>query len=140
MASKVLQELDLTQGSLRKDLLAEDIGDFFDGDPVAGQVVCGSTMFLLDAVSLAWCAKDGRKGCLGPQNLMQGYSLRHKDLPYDTISALPKLLSYIITLIDDKILIEDLEVLPTLEFSHRFDRANGDIKAPEGATGKPTSP
>ena len=41
------------------------------------------------------------------------------DLPDNSISALPELFCYIISLVDDKILIEDFEVLPTLEFSHR---------------------
>lgn len=32
MAAEVLQELDLAQGSLGQNLLAENIGDLFDGD------------------------------------------------------------------------------------------------------------
>lgn len=52
MAPEVLQELDLPQSPLREDLLTEDIGDFFDGHSVAGQVIGGSTRSSLDAVSL----------------------------------------------------------------------------------------
>ena len=33
MPSEMLQQLDLPQGTLGQDLLAEDIGDLLDGDP-----------------------------------------------------------------------------------------------------------
>lgn len=39
MASEVLEELDLTQGALGQDLLAEDIGDLLDGDALVALVV-----------------------------------------------------------------------------------------------------
>jgi hypothetical protein len=39
MASEVLEELDLTQGALGQDLLAEDIGDLLDGDTLVALVV-----------------------------------------------------------------------------------------------------
>jgi hypothetical protein len=35
MSSEVLQQLDFSQGSFCKDLFAEDIRDFFDGDAFA---------------------------------------------------------------------------------------------------------
>lgn len=41
MASEVLEELDLTQGALGQDLLAEDIGDLLDGDALVALVVDG---------------------------------------------------------------------------------------------------
>ena len=47
MSSEVLQKLDLTQSPLRKDLLAEDIGHFLNGDPVTSQIIGGSTGFPL---------------------------------------------------------------------------------------------
>ena len=37
--SKVLQQLDLAQRTLGENLLAEDIGDLFDGDALLGGVV-----------------------------------------------------------------------------------------------------
>lgn len=39
VAAKVLQQLDLAQGALGEDLLAEDIGDFLDGDALVRLVV-----------------------------------------------------------------------------------------------------
>ena len=39
----MLQELDLAQGALGQDLLAEDIGDLFDGDTLVGLVVDSGT-------------------------------------------------------------------------------------------------
>jgi hypothetical protein len=44
MAAKMLQELDLSQGALCEDLLAEDIGDFLDRDAFSGLTVGGSTV------------------------------------------------------------------------------------------------
>ncbi len=43
VASEVLEELDLAQGALGQDLLAEDIGDLLDGDAFAGLVIHGGT-------------------------------------------------------------------------------------------------
>lgn len=39
VAPEVLQQLDLAQGTLGEDLLAEDVGDLFDGDALARLVV-----------------------------------------------------------------------------------------------------
>jgi hypothetical protein len=39
VASEVLQQLDLAQGALGQNLLAEDIGDLLDGDALARPVV-----------------------------------------------------------------------------------------------------
>ena len=41
MAPEVLQELDLAQCPLGQDLLAEDIGDFLDGNALVCLVVDG---------------------------------------------------------------------------------------------------
>lgn len=43
---------------------------------------------------------------------------RQCDVPYDTISSLPKLLCHIISLIDNEVLIEDLEDFAALKVSH----------------------
>lgn len=39
LASEVLEQLDLAEGALGEDLLAEDVGDLLDGDALAGLVV-----------------------------------------------------------------------------------------------------
>lgn len=44
MASEVLEELDLTQGALGQDLLAEDIGNLLDGDALVALVVDGGAI------------------------------------------------------------------------------------------------
>lgn len=36
VASEVLEQLDFSQSALSKNLLAEDVGDFLDGDTLAG--------------------------------------------------------------------------------------------------------
>jgi len=41
VAPKVLEQLDLAQGALGQDLLAEDIGDLLDGDALICLVVDG---------------------------------------------------------------------------------------------------
>lgn len=43
MATKVLQQFNLSQGSLGENLLAEDIGDFLDCYAFASLVVCCCT-------------------------------------------------------------------------------------------------
>jgi len=43
VASEVLKELNLSQSPLCQNLLAEDIGDLFDGNTFPSVVVCGST-------------------------------------------------------------------------------------------------
>ena len=44
MASEVLEELDLTQGALGQDLLAEDIGNLLDGNTLTGMIVRGGAV------------------------------------------------------------------------------------------------
>lgn len=51
MAAEVLQELDLTQRPLGEDLLAEDICDLLDGDPLVGLVIHGCTAVVRGLVS-----------------------------------------------------------------------------------------
>jgi hypothetical protein len=43
MAAKVSQQLDLAQGALGQDLLAEDIGNLLDSDALVRLVVYGGT-------------------------------------------------------------------------------------------------
>ena len=46
MATEVLKELDLTQSPLCENLLAEDVGNFFDGYPVASLIICCGTTWI----------------------------------------------------------------------------------------------
>lgn len=46
MASEVLQQLDFSQGALGQDLLAENIGDLFDGDTITSYTVLCGTEFI----------------------------------------------------------------------------------------------
>ena len=41
----MLEQLDFAQSALGEDLLAEDVGDLFDGDALAGLVVGGSAVW-----------------------------------------------------------------------------------------------
>ena len=47
MASEVLEELDLSQGTLSENLLAEDIGDLLDGHAVACLTIGGRAVQVL---------------------------------------------------------------------------------------------
>jgi hypothetical protein len=53
VAPEVLQELDLAQGALGQDLLAEDIGDLLDGNTLVGLVIHGRAITVLSVV-LSW--------------------------------------------------------------------------------------
>jgi hypothetical protein len=86
--SEVLQQLDLAQGALGEDLLTEDIGDLLDGDAFAGLVVGGRTVGTLSA---SCCAM-----------------LPGRVLPDNAVCALAQLLGYIVTLVDNELLVEDL--------------------------------
>jgi hypothetical protein len=45
LTSEVLQQLNFAQGALGEDLLAEDVGDLFDGDALARLVVGGCAVW-----------------------------------------------------------------------------------------------
>lgn len=96
--SEMLQQLDLAQGSLGQDLLAEDIGDLLDCDALARLVVRGRTA----RASRQHCPRQARRAAA------QGI------LPDNAVSSLPQLLCDIVPLVDDKFLVEDLEDLAAL--------------------------
>lgn len=101
---EVLKELDLAQGALGEDLLAEDIGDLLDGDALVRGVVDCSTV--QRSASRASHSKTSRgSGVDG-------------GLPDNTICSLAKLLGDSVALVDDEVLVEDLEDLPSLEVRH----------------------
>lgn len=54
VAAEVLEQLDLAEGALSQDLLAEDIGHLLDGDTLAGLDVGGRTSPLSAHVSLKY--------------------------------------------------------------------------------------
>lgn len=87
-ASEVLEQFDLAQGTLREDLLAEDIGDLFDSHALAGLVVGCSTSWHL--VSIGHEDRAGRV------------------VPHDAVSTLSELLGHIVALVDDELLVEHL--------------------------------
>ena len=41
-----------------------------------------------------------------------------KNLPNNTVGALPELFGHVVSFIDNEVLIKDFEVLPTLQFPH----------------------
>jgi hypothetical protein len=53
VAPEVLQQLDLAQGALGQDLLAEDIGDLFNGDALVGLVIDGRASLVVSHIALA---------------------------------------------------------------------------------------
>lgn len=93
MPSEVLEELDLSQGPLGQDLLAEDIGDLLDSNTLLGLVVDGS-------------ATDD----ISPRNVQNGVdrSLRMNS-PDDTVCSLAQFLGNGVPLVHDKVLVEHLE-------------------------------
>ena len=60
VAAEVLQQLDLAQGTLREDLLAEDIGDLLDGHTFAGLVVGGSAVRRISICMSAQVPREDR--------------------------------------------------------------------------------
>jgi len=106
MAPEVLQQLDLAQGALGQDLLAEDIGDLLDGDALVGLVVYGGAVERGALVS----ARRGRE-----RGVSQKTAAR---IPDNTVSSLAQLLGDSISLVDDEVLVKHLEHLTALEISH----------------------
>ncbi|KAJ4983462.1 hypothetical protein SVAN01_11025 [Stagonosporopsis vannaccii] len=101
VAAEVLQQLDLAQGALGQDLLAEDIGDLLDGNALAGLVV--------------GCGAAGPSACAQQSTHTQA---RARSLPDYAVGALAQLLGDIVALVDDKLLVEDLEDLAVREVRH----------------------
>jgi hypothetical protein len=101
LASEVLQQLDLAEGALSQDLLAEDVGDLLDGDTLARLVVCGRTA-------------RPRSVCVPPGALIALLA----GVPDDAVGALAQLLCHIVPLVDDELLVEHLEHLAAGEVGH----------------------
>lgn len=80
MTAEVLEELDLAQGSLGENLLAENIGDFLDGNAFAGLGIgCGTGR---DGCWVSSSVPSHTPGCPCPaiHNIV--------DLPDNTVSTL----------------------------------------------------
>jgi hypothetical protein len=103
VASEVLQELDLTQRSLREDLLAEHICDLFDRYSLASLPI-GSCTSVTSA---------GLRGSL------------HGSLPDDAICALSQLFCDGISLVNNEVLIEHFKYFAPSEVSHLGCRLQG---------------
>lgn len=110
LASEVLQQLDLAQCALGQDLLAEDVGDLFDGHALARLVVGSRTVHM-----------HQHPVCSLP---LLGV------LPDNAIGALSQLLCHIVALVDYEFLVEDLEHLAVREIRHGWRRGGvaGDDK------------
>jgi hypothetical protein len=113
LTSEVLQQLDLAQGTLGEDLLAEDIGDLFDGDALARLVVGGSAVW---GVVLAGGGDSDGDG--GSDSDSGSGSNKKGGVPDDAVGTLTELLCDIVALVDDKLLVEDLEDLAVGEVGH----------------------
>src|SRR5690242_8951379 len=109
VAAEVLEQLDLAQGALGEDLLAEDIGDLLDGDALLGLVVDGGAVGQTDK-------KGQRHGNWGRRGSSK--SGAESPLPYDAVGALAELLGNGVPLVDDEVLVEDLEDLASLQIAH----------------------
>lgn len=135
MASKVLQQLNLSQRPLGQNLFAEHIGDLLDGNPFARLCVGSGT------VSEAFLSvRRLRGGQLGKVENIQDKQpqqdhRKHKNIivatrdessdvdrmmlntlniPDNTVCTLTQLLGDIVPLIHDEILVEHLEHLAAL--------------------------
>jgi hypothetical protein len=131
VSSKVLKELDFTQRAFRKDLLAEYIGDLFDGNALVRFVVHSSA---LGIIVLARNRKPERgREREGRTTARQGndardVTWRHNaawHIPHDPVGALAQLLGDSVPLIDNELLVEDLEDLASLEVGHDDDGGEG---------------
>ena len=96
VTTEVLQQLDLTQSSLRKDLLAEHIGDLFDGHTFAGcSIRCGASVVSAEPLYNVFAT-----------------------IPDDAVCALTQLFCDGVSFVNNEILIEDLEGLAPSQVPH----------------------
>ncbi len=101
VTAEVLQQLDLAQRTLGQDLLAEDIGDLLDGygsilDDLAGLSISN----FLCCAAIRGVSTDSRP-CI----------LIRRNLPDNAVGTLSNLLLHIVLRLDDKVLVEDIELV-----------------------------
>lgn len=98
LTSEMLKQLDLSQSSLGKNLLTEDIGNLLElVSPCQLSRGC-NIVDLLDSNSLTSCIVGGSAN--------------------DAISTLPQLFGHIVPFIDNEFLVEDLEHFAALKIRH----------------------
>lgn len=96
MPPEVLQELDLAQGALGQDLLAEYIGDLLDSNTLVGLVVDSGARSSEGVVSLQDVPRiSGRK--------------LDRNSPDNTVGSLTQFLGNGVPLVHDEVLVEHLE-------------------------------
>lgn len=131
MATKVLQQLDLSQRSLGENLLAEDIGDLLDCYAFAGLIVCcrtashPSVTTHLSRTAL-WRGPNEHDRLLRFDD-MDGLRMHSVDSPHNSVCSLAELFRHIIALIDNEILIEYLEDLSALQVCHILPRCGSSL-------------
>lgn len=114
MSSEVLEELDLAEGPLGQNLLAEDIGDFLYGNALAGLCVGSGTVGV--ARSAAGAERPGDR------------APRRRHSPNNSVCSLAQLLGDGVALVDDKVLVEDLEGFAALEVGHGAGGVGGRLE------------
>jgi hypothetical protein len=95
----MLQQLYLSQRTLRQNLLAENIGDLLNRNSLLG---------------LGIRSRAGRQELVGAQQNNTG----KEHIPNNSISTLTKLLRHRISIIDNEVLVENLEHLSAYEVCH----------------------
>lgn len=113
----MLQELDFSQCSLRQDLLAEDVCDFLDSDTFPCLAIGRGTMLYSVSGSYLPILKPVKSLATSPCTEMRESSSQDH-VPHDAISALPQFFCDIISLINNEILVENLEILATSHVRH----------------------
>ena len=96
MALKCWEEFDLSQSSLGKNLLAEDVGHLLDSNTFSILAVGGRAILGLAVSMPLVCA----------------------DLPDNTIRSLAQLFCHGVSVVHDEILVKYLEDLPATQVTH----------------------
>lgn len=117
VASEMLQQFDFAQCAFGENLLAEDIGDLLDGDPFIRLVVDSRTIVedLESAIVVMASRQWVWRGKLADKPAASS-SAAH--VPDNTISSLTKFLGDCVPLVHNKVLVEDLEDLTSLQVGH----------------------
>ena len=99
----MLQKLDLSQGALGQDLLAEDIGDLL--------LNVSRSSTLDNIIPKCRCISS----CPAGKKVVLISQVYLSNVPNDAISTLTQLFRTIVSLVDDEFLVEDLKDLATLK-------------------------
>ncbi|CAF3612298.1 unnamed protein product [Fusarium graminearum] len=114
VAAEVLEQLDLAQGALGQNLLAKNIGDLLDGYALVGLVVDGGTGRRGYRQQLRRGRRRRGKRVSSRSTEKVFWATRCANSPDDTVSSLAELLGDSVALINNKVLVKDLEDLPSL--------------------------